>query len=116
LLLLLKYEHPLSVLYSRESYWGGGCDVDHPMNTKYPLHVPNKLITRSKVKALKEALNGLVVQVSAKAKIRDPLEHKKEALIHLILVQKGLNPPLFGLWSFDNKVANFISISANLVM
>jgi len=51
--------------------------VDHPMNTKYPLHVPNKLITRSKVKALKEALNGLVVQVSAKAKIRDPLGHKR---------------------------------------
>jgi hypothetical protein len=33
------------------------------MKTKDPLHVRNGPITRSKMKALKEALNGLVVQV-----------------------------------------------------
>jgi hypothetical protein len=50
-------------------------DVDQPMNTKDPLHVPNKPITRSKVKALKEALTGLVVQVLAKAELGHPLEN-----------------------------------------
>jgi hypothetical protein len=29
------------------------------------------------MKALKEVLNGLVLQVSAKEKIRDPLEHQE---------------------------------------
>jgi hypothetical protein len=42
------------------------CDVDQPANTKDSLHIPNGPITRSKAKALKVALNGLVVQVSAK--------------------------------------------------
>jgi hypothetical protein len=42
-----------------------GDDVDHPINTKDPLHIPNGPFTRFKVKALKEELNGLVVQVLA---------------------------------------------------
>jgi len=42
-----------------------GGDVDHPINTKDPLHIPNGPFTRFKVKALKEELNGLVVQVLA---------------------------------------------------
>ena len=53
-------------------------------NTKDPLHILNEPITRSKTKALKEALNGLVMQVSVKAELGDPLEHQEEALIHLI--------------------------------
>jgi len=72
-----------------------GNDVDHAMNTKDPLHVLNRPITRSKIKALKEALNGLVVQVSAKAKHGDLLEHQEEALVHLIHVQEIPNLPLF---------------------
>jgi hypothetical protein len=51
-------------------------DVDQPMNiNKDPLHVSNGPITRFNIKALKEALNRLVLQVSAKKEIRDPLEH-----------------------------------------
>jgi hypothetical protein len=38
------------------------------------------------MKVLKEALNGLVLQVLAKVEIKDPLEHQKEALVHLIHV------------------------------
>jgi len=38
---------------------GTSNDVDQPKNTsKDPLHVPNGPMTRSKTKALKEALNG----------------------------------------------------------
>jgi hypothetical protein len=59
--------------------------VDQPTNTnKYLLHVLNGPITRFKINALKEPLNRLVLQVLANAEIRDPLEHQKEALIHLI--------------------------------
>jgi SOS response regulatory protein OraA/RecX len=61
-------------------------DVDQPTNTKEPLHVPNGSITRSKTKALKKALNRLVVQVLTKAELRDPLDHQEEASIHLIHV------------------------------
>jgi hypothetical protein len=68
------------------------------------------------VKALKEVLNGLVLQVSAKAELGDLLEYQEEALIYLINVQEGPNPPLFGQRSFNNKSANFISILASLVM
>jgi hypothetical protein len=51
-------------------------DVDQPMKiNKDPLHVSNGPITRANYKALKEALNRLVLQVSAKKEIRDPLEH-----------------------------------------
>jgi hypothetical protein len=61
-------------------------------------------------------LNGLVVQVSAKAELGNPLEHQDKALLHLIYVQEGLNPPLFGLWSFNSKAANFVSVSASLIL
>ena len=66
------------------------------MNTEDPLHFLKRPITRSKEKALKEALRGLVGPVSAKNELGDPLEHQEEALVHLIHVQKGPNPPLFG--------------------
>jgi hypothetical protein len=49
---------------------------------------------------LKEALNGLVFHVLAKEKIRDPLGHQKEALVHLIHVHEGPNPTLLG---HDNR-------------
>jgi hypothetical protein len=45
---------------------------------------------------LKEALNEFVLQVLIKANKEDPLEHQKEALVHLIQVQEGSNPTLFG--------------------
>jgi hypothetical protein len=71
--------------------------MDQPTNiNKDPLHVLNGLFTRSKMKALKEVLNGLVLQVSAKAKIKDLLEHKEEVLVHLIHLQEGPNPTSFG--------------------
>jgi len=61
--------------------------VNQPTNTnKDPLHVPNGPIIMSKMKALKEALKGLVLQVLAKEEIRDPLEHQEGALMHLIYV------------------------------
>jgi hypothetical protein len=67
------------------------------MKTKDPLHVPNGPIIRSKVKALKEALNELVMQVSTNTELKDPMEHQEEALIHLIHVKEGPKPSLFGL-------------------
>jgi hypothetical protein len=70
--------------------------VDQPTNTnKYLLHVLNGSITRSKIKALKEALNRLVLQVSVNAEIKDLLEHQEKALVHLINLQEGPNPTLF---------------------
>jgi hypothetical protein len=90
--------------------------MDQPMNTKDPLHVSNWSITRSKAKALKEALNGLVMRVLAKAKLMDHLEYQEEALVHLIYMQEGPNPPLFWPWSFNNKAANIVSVSTSLVL
>jgi hypothetical protein len=72
-------------------------DVDHPRNTsKDPLHVPNGPMTRSKTKALKEALNALVLNVSTKSELKGPLEYQEETLVHLIHVQEGSNTTLFG--------------------
>ena len=52
-------------------------DADQPINTiKDLLHVPIFPITRSKTKALKEAMNGLVTKVLAMVDFRDPLEHQ----------------------------------------
>ena len=70
-------------------------DVDQPRNTnKNPLHVPNGPMTRSKIKALKEALNALVLKVSTKSELKGSLEYQKETLVHLIHVQEGTT--LFG--------------------
>jgi hypothetical protein len=38
------------------------------------------------------------------------------ALLHLIHVQEGSNPPLFRPCNFDNKTVNFISVLASLVL
>jgi len=75
-----------------------GDEVDQPKNIrKDPLHVPNGSMTRSKTKALKEALNALVLKVSIKSDSKGPLEYQEEALVHLIHVQEGSNLTLFGL-------------------
>jgi hypothetical protein len=50
------------------------------------------------------------------AKLGDLLEHQEEALVHLIHVQKGPSSSLFEPRSFDNKTANFVSVSANLIL
>jgi hypothetical protein len=72
-------------------------DVDQPKNTsKDPLHVPNGPMTRSKRKALKEALNALVLNVSTKSELKGPLEYQEKTLVHLIHVQEGFNTTLFG--------------------
>jgi hypothetical protein len=74
-----------------------GDDMDQLRNiNKDPLHVPNGPITRSKSKALKEALNALVLKVSTKLDLKGPLEYQDEALVHLIHVQERPNPTLFG--------------------
>ena len=72
-------------------------DLDLPTNTsKDPLYVPNRPMTRSKIKALKEALNALVLKVSTKTYFKDPLEYQEETLVHPIYIQAGPNPILFG--------------------
>jgi len=70
--------------------------VDQPRNTsKDPLHVPNGPMTRSKTKALKEALNALVLNVSTKSELKGPIEYQEETLVHLIQMKKGSNTTLF---------------------
>jgi hypothetical protein len=74
-----------------------GDDMDHPTNiSNDPLHIPNGLMTWFKTKALKEALNALVLKVSTKSYLKGPLEYQEEALVHFIHVQEGPNPTLFG--------------------
>ena len=73
-----------------------GDDADQPRNTsKDPLHVPNGPMTRSKTKALKEAMNVLVLKVATKSELQGPLEYQEETLVHLIHVE-GSNTTLFG--------------------
>ena len=74
------------------------CDANQPTNTiNNSLYVLTGSIIRSKAKILKEALNNLVLQVLARDNIGDLLEHQDETLVHLIQVQEGSNPTLFGL-------------------
>jgi hypothetical protein len=64
-----------------------GDDVDQPRNTSTdPSHVPNGPMTRSKTKALKKALNALVLNVSTESELKGPLEYQEETLVHLIHV------------------------------
>ncbi|KAJ6970203.1 hypothetical protein NC653_034704 [Populus alba x Populus x berolinensis] len=71
-------------------------DANQPRNTnKDPLHVPNGLMTRSKTKTLKDALNALVLKVSTKSKLEGPLKYQEEILVYLIHVQEGSNTTLF---------------------
>jgi hypothetical protein len=58
-------------------------------------------MTRSKTKALKEALNALVLKVSTKLDLKGPLEYQEESLEHLIHVQEGPIQP-FPLVSWIN--------------
>jgi hypothetical protein len=70
--------------------------VDQPTNiSNDPLHVPNGLMTWSKINALKKTLNALILKVSTMSNLRGPLEYQEEALIYLIYVQKWSNPTLF---------------------
>ena len=72
--------------------------MNQPRNTsKDPLNVPNGPMTRFKTKALKEALNVLLLNVSSKSELKGPLEYQEETLVHLIHVQEGCNTTLFGL-------------------
>jgi hypothetical protein len=60
--------------YSRKVQYDGWCGSAHD-HQQGSITFSNGPITRSNIKALKEALNRLVLQVSAKKEIRDPLEH-----------------------------------------
>ena len=60
-------------------------------------------MTRSKTKALKKALNALVLNVSTKSELKGALEYQEETLVHLIHVQEGSNTTLFGPWGEDSK-------------
>jgi len=53
-------------------------------------------MTRSKTKALKEALNALVLNVSTKSELKGPLEYQEETLVHLIHVLEGPIQPYLG--------------------
>ena len=71
--------------------------MDQPINiSKDLLHVLNGPMTRSKINILEKALKALVLKVSTKSDLKGPLEYQKEALVHLINVQEGPNPTLFG--------------------
>ena len=71
-------------------------DADQPKNTsKDPLHVPNGPMTRYRTKALKEAMNALVLKVSTRSKLQGPLEYQEETQVHRIHVQEGSNTTLF---------------------
>ena len=73
-------------------------DVDQPTNTcNDPLHVPNGPMTRSKTKALKEALNALILKVSTKSDLKGPLKYQEEVLLHVIYVQEGPNPVVWAM-------------------
>ena len=58
-------------------------------------------MTQSKTKALKEALNALVLKVSTKLDLKGPLEYQEESLEHLIHMQEGPIQP-FPLVSWIN--------------
>ena len=80
-----------------ESDYDSDIDADQSRNTsKDPLHVPNGPMTRSKTKALKEAMNALVLKVATKSELQGPLEYQEETLVHLIHVEEGSNTTLFG--------------------
>jgi len=53
-------------------------------------------------------LHVLVLKVSTKSDLKGPLEYQEEALEHVIHVQEGSSPTLFGPWGFDNKDDNFL--------
>ena len=76
--------------------WGQQRKQKNPTTT-------SKQHARSKTKALKEALNALVLKVSTKSQLKGPLEYQKEALVHLIHMQEEPNTTLFGPWGEDNK-------------
>ena len=72
-------------------------DIDQPRNTsKNPLHVPNGPMTRSKTKALKEAMDAFVLKVATKSGLQGPLEYQEDTLVHYIHVEEGSNTTLFG--------------------
>ena len=59
-------------------FWRFG-DAGQPRNTsKDPLHVSNGPMTRSRTKALKEAMNALVLKVSTRSELQGPLEYQEE--------------------------------------
>ena len=71
--------------------------MDQPRNTsKDLLHVPNGLMTRSKIKTMKDVLNALVLKVSTKLELIGQLEYQEETIVHLIHVQEGSNTAFFG--------------------
>ena len=53
-------------------------------------------MTRSKTKALKEAMNALVLKVAIKSELQGPLEYQEDTLVHLIYVEEGSNATVFG--------------------
>jgi len=60
-------------------------------------------MSRSKTKALKDALNALILKVSTMSDLKGSLEYQEEALVHLIHVQERPHPALFAPWGEDNK-------------
>jgi hypothetical protein len=95
-------------------------DVDQPINTsKDQLHVPKGSMTRSKTKALKEALNALVLKVSTLSELKGLLEYQEEPIVHLIHMQEGPNTTLFwamrceGIFCATNQILQIQRMSEN---
>ena len=95
-------------------------DVDQPINTsKDQLHVPKGSMTRSKTKALKEALNALVLKVSTMSELKGLLEYQEEPIVHLIHMQEGPNTTLFwarrceGIFCATNQILQIQRMSEN---
>jgi hypothetical protein len=70
---------------------------------KHSLYISNWLMTSSKIKILYKVLNILILKVLTKSDLKGPLKYQEETLIHLIHMQEGSNPILFGLWGEERK-------------
>ena len=67
----------MEFLFSKDPFSTRMCDVDQPKHiSKDLLHVSNGLMTWSKTKTLKEALNALVLKVLIKSELKGPLEYQ----------------------------------------
>ena len=91
-----RSEYAISNHYDYHCVWDEVLQNKRLNTSKDPLHVPNGSMTRSRTKALKEAMNALVLKVSTRSELQGPLEYQEETLVHLIHVQERSNTTLFG--------------------
>jgi hypothetical protein len=77
-------------------------------------------MTRSKTKAMKKALNALVLKVSSMSELNGLLEYQEEPIVHLIHVQEGPNTTLFWVMRcediFTNQILQIQRMSENNIL